>query len=216
MQRLNWRFGGALVVAGAFALTLGTNFGPKGSVSAQQVATPPPPVTPTPAASAPPSALPVTPPSAAPATATPAPRRGRGRTKSTPATAQPDATATPTSPAFSTLDGNWEVQVQRIDTTLYSHLTMKQDGAAVSGTWFVQGKKIPIEGTYDGRLFHFVAKDAAGDLDMSGYVENATDMVGIVDNGKGNLPNANPLAFTAEHRGNTKSAYPAKDKKNPY
>src|ERR1700722_15849229 len=100
MQRLNWRFGGALVAVGAFALTLGTNFGPKGGVSAQQVATPRPPVTPTPGASAPPSALPVTPPTAAPATATPAPRRGRSRGKSTPATAQPDATATPTSPAF--------------------------------------------------------------------------------------------------------------------
>jgi hypothetical protein len=151
-------------------------------------------------------------PTTAPPTATPAPR---GRRRAPAATAQPDATATPTSPAFSTLDGNWEVQVQRIDTTFYSHFTVKQDGTAVAGTWFVDGLKIPMEGTYDGRLFHFIAKDPKGDLDMSGYVENATDMVGIVDNGKGNVPNANPLAFTAEHRANAKPAYPAKDKKKP-
>ena len=210
MQIVPWRAGSALVLLGAFALVLGTGSGVRGRVSAQQVATPPGPVTPSPGAP-PPSTLPAVP-TAAP-TPTPSPTGGRrhGRPAAS-ATTEPEATATPTSPAFSTLDGNWDVQVQRIDTTFYSRFTVKQDGSTITGTWFVNGKQVPLEGTYDGRLFHFVAKDPSGSSDLSGYVENATDMVGIVDNGKGNVPNANPLAFTAEHHG-AKPTYPPKVKK---
>jgi hypothetical protein len=80
-------------------------------------------------------------------------------------------------------------------------MTLKQDGNTVTGTWFVDGKNVPFDGSYDGRLFHFVAKEPSGNLDLSGYVESATNMIGIVDNGKGQIPNANPLPFTAEHRG---------------
>jgi len=91
--------------------------------------------------------------------------------------------------------------VQRWDTTIYSTFTLKQQGNAVSGTWNVDGKPMPLSGSYDGRAFHFTVTSPKGDLDLSGYVENSTDMVGIVDNGKGDIPNGNPLAFTAEHRG---------------
>ena len=93
------------------------------------------------------------------------------------------------------------MQVQRIDATAYSHMTLKQDGSNVTGTWVVDGKPLPFDGTYDGRSFHFIVKAATGNLDLSGYVESATNMVGIVDNGKGEIPNGNPLPFTAEHRG---------------
>ena len=102
------------------------------------------------------------------------------------------------------------MQIQSIATTFYSRFTVKQDGNTVTGTWFVEGQSIPISGTYDGRLIHVVAKDPKGNVDWSGYVENATNIVGIVDNGKGDIPNQNPLAFTAEHRG--AKAYPKKGK----
>jgi hypothetical protein len=220
MRRIDWRGAGVFVSFAAAALVLGTGAPMKGQALAQQAPTPPVIVTTSPGPAAPSAIiiLPATPiPSLTPLpvtpTATPAPRRGRRRaspTASPGATASPGPTATPTSPAFSTLDGNWEVQVQRIDTTLYSRFTVKQDGTSVTGTWFVDGGQVPLQGTYDGRLFHFVANDPKkGKLDLTGYVENASDMVGIVDNGKGDVPFQNPLAFTAEHRGN-KVAYPKK------
>lgn len=88
---------------------------------------------------------------------------------------------------------------------------MKQDGSTVAGTWYVEGKQVAFNGSYDGRLFRFIAQMPAGPINLTGYVENATDMVGIVDNGKGDLPNINPLPFTAEHRGPAKSFW-KKDK----
>jgi hypothetical protein len=137
------------------------------------------------------------------ATPTPAPRRGhhRGASPSSSSTPGPEPTATPTSPAFSTLDGVWEVQVQSIAGTSYSHFALHQDGSTISGTWQNSGKQWPISGTYDGRLFRLVITTAPNEtLNLTGYIENSTDMVGIVDNGKGEVPYHNPLAFTAEHR----------------
>jgi len=221
MRRFDWRAVSTLVLFGAIALALGTGSSVHDRAFAQVAPTPAVIVTTSPGPAAPSAIIVV--PSTPQASLTPLPvtpttpppsRRGRHRapaaTPSPGGTAEPSATATPTSPAFSTLDGNWEVQLQRIDTTFYSRFTVKQDGANVSGTWFVDGQNVPFEGTYDGRLFHFVAKDPKkGNLDLSGYVENSTDMIGIVDNGKGDIPFQNPLAFTAEHRA-SKGAYPKK------
>jgi hypothetical protein len=208
MRRLKWRALGASVLMGALALALGTDSGSRNRALAQTAPTPPA-LTPSPL---PQASLAPQPPTPSP---TPAPRRARRGASASPTpgqTSSAEPTATPTSPAYSTLDGSWEVQLQRIDTTLYSRFTVKQDGNTVSGTWYVEGKEVPFDGTYDGRLFHFVAKDPKGNLDLSGYVENATNMVGIVDNGKGDVPYANPLPFTAEHRGG-KASYPKKEKK---
>lgn len=88
---------------------------------------------------------------------------------------------------------------------------MKQDGSNVTGTWYLDGKQLPFTGSYDGRLFRFVVQAPTGPVNLAGYVENATDMVGTVDNGKGEIPNVNPIAFTAEHRGPGKSIW-KKDK----
>jgi hypothetical protein len=165
-----------------------------------QVAQPAPTITPSPQAE--PTALPTSLPTPLP-TPTPAPRKGRHRSASPSASAtpSPEPTATPTSPAFSTLDGVWEVQVQSIGGTAYSHFALHQDGSTVSGTWQNSGKTWPITGTYDGRLFRFVIATAPNEsVNLTGYIENSTDMVGIVDNGKGEIPYRNPLAFTAEHR----------------
>jgi hypothetical protein len=110
----------------------------------------------------------------------------------------PDAaspSAAPTSPAFATLDGTWEVQLQFIDRTEYSHFTLKQSGQTISGTWNVDKEAYPLDGTYDGRLFKFTVKQPTTTLQLSGYVETASDMVGTIVHEKGENS-----VFTASHR----------------
>lgn len=150
--------------------------------------TPPPP--PEPNATLTPISVP-SPPAGSP---TPAPR-GRRRPAAPASSSEPSPTPTPTSPAFATLDGTWEVQVQYRDHTLYSYLKIAQSQTTLSGTWNTNGKAYPLDGSYDGRLIRIVVKEPAGNVVFSGYVEGATDMVGLADFGKGNTP-----AFTAEHR----------------
>jgi len=198
MWSLERRALGALLIGGVAAVVLGAAPGTLTQVSAQV-----PPPTPSPTQAATPVAeVPTAAPTPSP-TPTPAPsRHGHHRASSSAspgATAQPSPTATPTSPAFSTLDGNWEVQVQTFNGTSYSRFAMHQDGSNIVGTWYVTGKQLPFTGSYDGRLFRLIVKDEPGTVNLSGYIENSTDMVGIIDNGKGDLPGANPIAFTAEH-----------------
>jgi hypothetical protein len=138
-------------------------------------------------------------------TATPSPsgRRGRHR-ETTPSTPEPEPSGTPTSPAFATLDGSWEVQLQYIDHTDYSYLDIKQGtDDTLSGVWRYEGKKYPFTGTYDGRLFNLLVAGPKGNLTWSGYVEAASDMVGTVD--LGNTPDK--TAFTAEHRASSKGKF---------
>lgn len=118
------------------------------------------------------------------------------------ASSAPSPSPTPTSPAFATLDGTWEVQVQYTDATSYSYLAIKQgESGALSGTWKVGKTSYPFDGTYDGRQIKLVVKGSNGDISFSGYVETASDMVGLVDYGAGK---GNPVAFTAEHRSRPK------------
>ena len=214
MRRLDWRAAGALLISTAAALVLGSDFGPQRSAFAQSVPTqmPTTPAAPMPSGIAtPPPPIPTATPAPSPPTATPQAggKRRRGASATAAPSGAPQATATPTSPAYSSLDGSWEVQVQKYDATLYSSFTLKQDGNSVNGTWNVDGKLLPMSGSYDGRAFHFTATAATGNVDLSGYIENSTDMVGIVENGKGDHPNQNPLAFTAEHRGRKPPPLPA-------
>ncbi|MGH7727739.1 MAG: hypothetical protein ACREM2_02945, partial [Vulcanimicrobiaceae bacterium] len=137
-------------------------------------------------------------------------RGGRGR-RGTPATpspspspggAEPSPTATPTSPAYASLDGTWEVQIQYHDRTDYSYFDLiEAESGALSGDWRVGGKKYPLTGTYDGRLIRFVAQEPALAVTFSGYVDEATDMVGMADFGP---TDADAPAFTAEHRSTEK------------
>jgi hypothetical protein len=131
----------------------------------------------------------------------PAPRGKHHRGGPTPVpgsgTPTPVPSPTPTSPAFATLDGTWEMQLQYTDRTLYSYLDLKQTtGGTIAGDWRHDGKTYPLEGTYDGRLFRFAVKQPTGDVLLTGYVEAASDMIGLVDFGKG----GDPTPFTAEHR----------------
>ncbi len=136
----------------------------------------------------------------------PAPRGRKGRPKPAlpEATTAPEPSATPTSPAFATLDGTWEVQLQYIDRTEYSYFTLVQaPTGALSGVWKVGGKTYPLDGTYDGRLIRIVVKEPTTDVTISGYVEGASDMVGTMDLMGGKT---DPTAFTAEHRPSSKGS----------
>jgi len=138
------------------------------------------------------------PPTASPApTPTPPPARGRrGRPAPSGGPKTPEPTATPTSPAFASLDGTWEVQVQFSDHTNYGYFDLVQTTSTLNGDFRYQAKKFAMDGTYDGRLIKMVAKLPQGNATLSGYVENATDMVGLIDFNDGKTP----IAFTAEHR----------------
>ncbi len=190
------------------ALAVGIAAGPFARTRAVAAAAASPTVAPTSAPTAAPSATPIvaitaTPgPSASPsAEATKAPRGRRSRLATPGPDAAPSPTETPTSPAFATLDGSWEVQVQTQSLTTYSYLDIKQNQNGLAGTWRINHDrdKYPFDGTYDGRLIRIVAKTPNGDVVLSGYVDGASDMVGTVDYGKGD-----PVAFTAEHRASSK------------
>ncbi len=139
-------------------------------------------------------------------TSAPSPSGRRGRHRETaPTTPEPEPSGTPTSPAFATLDGSWEVQLQYIDHTDYSYLdiTQAKDGT-VSGNWRVNGKAYPFTGTYDGRLINLLVAWPKGNITWSGYVEAASDMVGTLDLGDGKTEKT---AFTAEHRPSSKGRF---------
>jgi hypothetical protein len=171
-------------------------------VSVAQV-TPPPPPSPgraaTPSGSAAPApALTLAPaaPSASPSSA-PAGRKGRGS-----ATPQPNASPsdTPEPPQFQTMDGVWEVVVQpmAVFRPIYSHFFITQKADQISGTWVRENnQKVPITGTFDGRLFTLTGTDGKTTWTMKGYAENFGDMVGLMTTAD---PKDKGTAFTAAHR----------------
>jgi hypothetical protein len=250
-------FAGALALAVALGPVSGSRVGaqpapppppvPNATLTPPSVASPLPSDVPVPTAA--PSAAPATAaPSAAPATAEPSAAAATAQPAETPAargrrhrrggaaaspgpssSSAPEPTATPTSPAFATLDGTWEVQLQYINRTEYSYLTLAQTtGGALTGTWRLSGRNpahYPLTGNYDGRLIRLTAIEPAGPVNFSGYVEGASDMIGLAvfpatassspspgataaaSTPPGALSpvaptNANDgVAFTAEHRG---------------
>ena len=188
----------SLALLAALACAIG--FGPSARAGAQTAPPPPPAPNATARVATPQPTLAPT------ATPTPEPRgrRGKRAKAATKPAAAPAPSATPTSPAFATLDGTWELQLQYIDRTEYSYLTIVQGAAgAITGTWKVNAKTYPFEGTYDGRLIRMLVKEPTANVTLSGYVEGASDMVGDVDltNGK-----SDPTAFTAEHRPGSKGS----------
>jgi len=200
-----------LALSAVFAVALWPA-GPARVGAQQQGAPPPPPPVPgaaSPLPSSEPAALPSEQPipSAAPSpeeSPSPAPRRGRHRAPAPESSTNPEPSPTPTSPAFATLDGTWEVQLQYMDHTDYSYLTIAQKDQTIAGTWRLpKSVSYPFEGTYDGRLIRMFVKEPSGTVTLSGYVEGASDMVGIVDAGNGVTPN---VAFTAEHRPSSKGS----------
>jgi hypothetical protein len=194
-----------LALVGLAALAVG---GTAAAQVAQPVqiaqATPPPPPLPggaaTPSGSAAPApALTLAPAPAATATPSPAPPGRRGRRSSSP---EPNASPsdTPEPPQFQTMDGVWEVVVQPMTVfrPIYSHFFITQKGDQISGTWVRENnQKIPITGTFDGRLFTLTGTDGKTTWTMKGYAENFGDMVGLLTTAD---PKDKGTPFTAAHR----------------
>ncbi len=184
-----------------FALSLVT--GMRTLAFPQANPTPPPPPRPNPGATAgtttgtptpattPAGALPSTQPTLQP---TPT---GKGGKKAKPSP-EPSPSDTPEPPQFASLDGVWEVQLQPLDgtRTVYQHLTVKQDGANLRGTWDRSSQdKVPYTGTFDGRIFKLTVATKPKETIFTGYAENFGDMVGLInDGGQVGTP------FTASHR----------------
>jgi len=183
-----------LAIAGVVVLTLFSlaDVGVQSGVAQTSVPpTPAPPIfTPTPEA----------------ATATPSPTpapRGKRRQPSAASSATPapagSPTETPAPPQFTTLDGVWEIEIQTRGSTYYQHMLLRQSGAQgadVSGIWDRGGKdsKVPLTGTFDGRLFKLTATFGDKTYTFTGYVENYSDIVGMANDGSVDIP------FTAQHR----------------
>jgi hypothetical protein len=153
----------------------------------------------------PPTPVPVLAPSVTPAPLTSAASNAKR------AAAKPAATDTPNSgtrslpspPAFANLTGIWEVAIQPGGAlTLYSHLLLQQSpDNSIAGYWELQNKKkLPLNGTFDGKQFKFTVTDGKKQETFAGYQDGFADMVGLADMGDGKRP----LAFTAAHRAKQK------------
>jgi outer membrane protein assembly factor BamB len=193
----------ALAVGGTAVAEVGQS-GPAGQV------TPPPPPPPNGNVATPGTLIGTPAPAATPAkagpTITPAPattqappgRRGRRSNSPEPAASPSD---TPEPPQFSTMDGVWEVQLQPLTgngRAIYSHFALAQKGDQLSGTWNRDGSpKIAFTGTFDGRLFKLNATDGKTTWTFSGYAENFSDMVGLLQTAD---PKDRGTPFTASHR----------------
>jgi len=169
-------------------------------------ATPPPPPPPNGSVATPsgsligPSAAPVLTLAPKPtASPTPAPAGRRGRRSATP---QPNASPSdsPEPPQFQTMDGVWEVVLQPMTVfrPIYSHFYLLQKGDQLTGTWVREdNKKVPVSGTFDGRLFTLTGTDGKTTWTMKGYAENFGDMVGLLTTAD---PKDKGTPFTAAHR----------------
>ncbi|MBC5829849.1 MAG: hypothetical protein GIW98_06605 [Candidatus Eremiobacteraeota bacterium] len=110
------------------------------------------------------------------------------------ASVTPTASPTPASNR-KTLDGVWEVQVQRRDDTSYAHFNLVQQASTLTGTYMQDGKNAPLAGTLDGNAIRIVVTRSDGTtVIFSGSVDGKTDMIGMMQTGTENTP------FTAAYR----------------
>jgi hypothetical protein len=159
-----------------------------------------PAVAATPPPTPPPMAAPATPPPATPEPlplpsgyATPLPE-----TPVLPGHTRPAPAGSPTAPPDNRkgLEGVWEVQIQRMDKTEYTHFTLAQQGSTLSGTYRDSaGKKYPLAGTVDGQSVRLLVSMPDGTtLLLEGRLDGTTDMIGMLTTPKEQIP------FTAGYR----------------
>ncbi len=155
------------------------------------------PATPAPVLTPPP--LPsITPSAPAVPSASPSPGRGR-HAKAAPAPTPSAPEETPSPPAFASLDGDWEFVESSATEDVYSRLILRQTGQQLLGTWKQKNKSYPVTGEYEnagGKSgIRLTATVDGKEWTMSGYVDNASDMIGILRD-----PNGKRIVFTANHR----------------
>ncbi len=112
------------------------------------------------------------------------------------------STPTPSPPPNSRkgLDGVWEVEIQHPATTDYTHFQLKEQGAALTGTYLdAKKKQYPLVGTVDGQDVRLIVSLPNGTtLLLEGKLDGTTDMVGMLTTAGGQTP------FTASYRAKEK------------
>jgi hypothetical protein len=112
------------------------------------------------------------------------------------------STPTPSPPPNSRkgLDGVWEVEIQHPATTDYTHFQLKEQGAALTGTYLdAKKKQYPLVGTVDGQDVRLIVSLPNGTtLLLEGKLDGTTDMVGMLTSAGGQIP------FTASYRAKEK------------
>lgn len=98
-----------------------------------------------------------------------------------------------------TMDGVWEVVIQKPDgDPAYDHFSLKQKGSVLTGTFLDNehgNKRYPCAGSVDGKSVHLVVtKDDGSTMVFTGTVENYMDMLGLLQAG------TQTIAFTAAYR----------------
>jgi hypothetical protein len=187
----------SIVLVAAVALIAAT---PQTAPAPQTSPTPPPPPADMtqPQASVSPAAAPsatVVPPGAT----TPAPSLDTllGAPKTAP-DSKPHATPSPPPDLRKGLDGVWELQIQRADSSVvYDHFNLKQTGSALVGTYLdnQKNKRYPLAGSVDGDSIRMVVSMPDGStILLQGRLDGTTDMIGMFTDPKENVP------FTAAYR----------------
>ncbi len=162
-------------------------------IAAAPQSNPTPPPAPPNVTQAPASAAPV----AVPATPTPNPALQNLLGPTAPPGAKAGATPKPPVNARQGIDGVWEVQIQNGPVTTYDHMNLKQTGDAVTGTYLdnQHNKRYPLSGSVDGQNIRMVVSLPNGStILMSGRLDGTTDMIGMYNDPKLNVP------FTAAYR----------------
>ena len=78
-------------------------------------------------------------------------------------------------------------------------MIIRQTGNQIAGTWRYEKKDYPFEGTYDGKTIKLVVTRDGKTWTFNGYVDSASDMVGILTDSAGTK-----IGFTANHRAPSK------------
>jgi hypothetical protein len=114
----------------------------------------------------------------------------------------PSETPSPTPPpdARKGIEGVWEVQIQHINGTDYTHFKLAQTGNALTGTYLDQkGKRYPLSGSLDGQDVRLIVSMPNGTtMLLEGHLDGTSDMIGMLTTDKGQVP------FTAAYRAKEK------------
>jgi hypothetical protein len=115
--------------------------------------------------------------------------------------ANPSGTPSPSPPpdARKGIEGVWEVQIQHMNSTDYTHFKLAQTGNALTGTYLDHGKKYPLSGSLDGQDVRLIVSMPNGTtMLLEGRLDGTTDMIGLLTTDKEQVP------FTAAYRAKEK------------
>jgi hypothetical protein len=116
--------------------------------------------------------------------------------------ANPSETPSPSPPpnARKGIEGVWEVQIQHLNSTDYTHFKLEQTGNALTGTYLDHnGKKYPLSGSLDGQDVRLLVTMPNGTtMLLEGRLDGTTDMIGMLTTDKEQVP------FTAAYRAKEK------------